>query len=425
MELLLKTCVLRRNACTAVCFWRSHAVQKPSVKKISTTSPRSTVMPAWVIDKYGKNEVLRFTQNMMIPVIHYPNEVIIKVHAASVNPIDVNMRSGYGATALNMKRDPLHIKTKGEEFPLTLGRDVSGVVMECGLDVRYFKPGDEVWAAVPPWKQGTLSEFVVVSGNEVSLKPKSLTHTQAASLPYVALTAWSAIHKVGGLNDKNCTGKRSVTELHRLQLEKHRVYPPPSLPPLCLYRVLILGASGGVGTFAIQVMKAWAAHVTAVCSQDASELVRKLGADDVIDYRSGNMEEQLKSLKPFDFILDNVGGSTETWALNFLKKWSGATYVTLVTPFLLNMDRLGIADGMLQTGVTMGSKTLKHFWQGVHYRWAFFMASGLYLDDIAKLVDEGKIQPVIEKTFPFSKVPEAFLKVERGHARGKTVINVI
>ncbi|XP_059257120.1 reticulon-4-interacting protein 1, mitochondrial isoform X3 [Mustela nigripes] len=373
----LKTCVLRRNACNAVCFWRSRAVQKLSVRKISTTSPRSTVMPAWVIDKYGKNEVLRFTQNMMIPVIHYPNEVIIKVHAASVNPIDVNMRR--------------------EEFPLTLGRDVSGVVMECGLDVRYFKPGDEVWAAVPPWKQGTLSEFVVVSGNEVSLKPKSLTHTQAASLPYVALTAWSAINKVGGLNDKNCTGKR----------------------------VLILGASGGVGTFAIQVMKAWGAHVTAVCSQDASELVRKLGADDVVDYKSGSVEEQLKSLKPFDFILDNVGGSTETWALNFLKKWSGATYVTLVTPFLLNMDRLGIADGMLQTGVTVGSKALKHFWQGVHYRWAFFMASGVYLDDIAKLVDEGKIQPVIEKTFPFSQVPEAFLKVERGHARGKTVINVV
>ena len=102
----------------------------------------------------------------------------------------------------------------------------------------------------------------------------------------------------------------------------------------------------------------------------------------------------MKSLKLFDFILDNVGGSTETWALNFLKKWSGATYVTLVTPFLLNMDRLGVADGMLQTGVTVGTKALK-------------------------------IRPVIERTFPFSEVPEAFLKVERGHARGKTVVNVV
>lgn len=91
----MKTGVLRRNACAAACFWRSKTVQKLSVRKISTTSPRNTVMPAWVIDKYGKNEVLRFTQNMMIPIIHYPNEVIIKVHAASVNPIDVNMRSKF------------------------------------------------------------------------------------------------------------------------------------------------------------------------------------------------------------------------------------------------------------------------------------------------------------------------------------------
>uniref|UniRef100_A0A2I3GCD6 Enoyl reductase (ER) domain-containing protein n=1 Tax=Nomascus leucogenys TaxID=61853 RepID=A0A2I3GCD6_NOMLE len=334
----LKTCVLRRNADTKV-------VQKPSIKRICTTSPRSTVTPAWVIDKYGKNEVLQFTQNMMIPIIHYPNEVIVKVHAASVNPIDLN---------------PLYMKIKGEEFPLTLVWDVSGMVMECGLDVKYFKPGEEVWAAVPPWKQGTLSEFVVVT----------------ASLPYVAFTAWSAINKVGGLNDKNCTGKR----------------------------VLILGASGGVGTFAIQVMKAWDAHVTAVCAQDASEFIKKLGADDVIGYKSGSVEEQLKSLKLFDFILDNVGRSTETWAPNFLNKWSGATCVTLVSPFLLNTDRLGIADGMLQAGVTVGLKSLKHFWKGVHYR------------DIAELVDEGKIWPVIEQTFPFSKVPEAFLK---------TVINVV
>ncbi|XP_027711213.1 reticulon-4-interacting protein 1, mitochondrial isoform X2 [Vombatus ursinus] len=296
-----------------------------------------------------------------------------------------------------MKRDPLIMKDLGQEFPLTLGRDVSGVVMECGLSVTYFKPGDQVWAAVPPWKQGTLSEFVVASANEVSHKPKSLTHTEAASLPYVALTAWSALSKVGGLNDKNCSGKR----------------------------VLILGASGGIGTFATQLLKAWGAHVTAVCSGDATDLVKKLGADDVIDYRSGNVEEQLKSLKLFDFVLDNVGGGTEDWAPKYLKKWSGATYVTLVTPFLLNIDQLGIADGMVQTGFTVGSKALKHFCQGVHYRWAFFVPSGVYLDDIAELVEAGKIRPVIEETFPFSQVPQAFLKTEGGHARGKTVVNVV
>ncbi|NWS69323.1 RT4I1 protein, partial [Crotophaga sulcirostris] len=355
-------------------------------------------MPAWVIDRYGCNEALRFTRDMVFPAIRFPNEVIVKVHAASLNPIDLSMRSGYGATALNMKRDPLKLKSEETEFPLTLGRDVSGVIMECGLSVSYFKPGDEVvWAAIPPWKQGTLSEFVVASGNEVSFKPKSLSHTEAASLPYVGLTAWSAINQVGGLNQSNCIGKR----------------------------VLILGASGGVGTFAVQLLKAWGAHVTAVCSHDASAMMEKLGADDVIDYKSGNLEEQLKALPLFDFILDNVGGSTEKWALNLLKKWSGATYVTLVTPFLINMDKLGVADGMLQTGITVGSKTVKHLCKGVHYRWAFFTPSGPSLDEIAELVDSGKIQPVIDEVFSFSEVPKAFMKLEGGHARGKTVINVI
>ncbi|OXB67967.1 hypothetical protein ASZ78_006603 [Callipepla squamata] len=230
-------------------------------------------MPSWVIDRYGRNDVLRFSQDMVFPVIQYPNEVIVKV-----------------------------------------------------------------WAAIPPWKQGTLSEFVVASANEL--------------------------------------------------------------------------------------VKAWGAHVTAVCSHDAGTLVKKLGADDVIDYKSGNLEQQLKTLPSFDFILDNVGGSTEKWALDLLKKWSGATYVTLVTPFLINVDRLGVADGMLQTGVTIGSKTIKHLFKGVHYRWAFFMPSGPSLDEIAELVDSGKIQPVIEQVFPFSEVPKAFLKLEGGHARGKTVIDV-
>nr|XP_033792749.1 reticulon-4-interacting protein 1, mitochondrial isoform X2 [Geotrypetes seraphini] len=310
---------------------------RPRLRRELGTSPRrSTVMPAWVIDRYGPNQVLRFNKNVMFPIIHYPNEVIIKVHAASLNPLDITMRSGYGAASLNMSRDPLHIRTKGNEFPLVLGRDLSGVIMECGLDVKYFKPGDEVWAAIPPWKQGTLSEFVVASGNEVSLKPKSLSHTEAAALPFVTLTAWSALINTCGLQKDNCAGKR----------------------------VLILGAAGGVGTVAIQLLKAWGAHVTAVCSQDSSALVRSLGADHVIDYKSENTEEQLKKLELFDLILDNVGGSTENWALKFLKPWSGAKYVTLITPLLLNTDRLGLADGMLQTGITMATKTMKHLCKG-------------------------------------------------------------
>ncbi|XP_078132950.1 NAD(P)H oxidoreductase RTN4IP1, mitochondrial [Sander vitreus] len=377
--------------------WLFHHTKPLSVnisRLFSTTRSSLTIMPAWVIDKYGSNDVFRFTKNASFPVINYPNEVIVKVQAAGLNPLDVNMRGGYGAATMSMKRDPLNIKQSGSEFPLILGRDVSGVIMECGLDVKYFRERDEVWAAIPPWKQGSLAEFVVLSANEVSHKPKSLSHTEAAAMPYVATSAWSALVNTGGLSKDNCAKKR----------------------------ILILGGSGGVGTFAIQMLKAWGAHVTVTCSQNAERFVRGLGADHVVDYTAGPVEEPLSALEKFDLILDNIGGDTEHWALNLLKPWCGAKYVTLVTPFLQNTDRLGIADGMMQTAATVATKALKHLVKGVHYRWGFFAPSGPALDEIRELVDAGKIRPVVEETFSFSQVPQAFEKVEKGHARGKTVV---
>ncbi|XP_056151914.1 reticulon-4-interacting protein 1 homolog, mitochondrial [Lampris incognitus] len=393
-----------RLACTKRLFYLARAPRGNSVwghgrqKRLFSCTPcRLNVMSAWVIDKYGNNDVLRFTKNASFPVISYPNEVILRVHAAAINPLDVSMRGGYGAATLSMKRDPLSVMQTGSEFPLVLGRDVSGVIMECGLDVKYFTAGDEVWAAIPPWKQGSLAEFVVLSANEVSHKPKSLSHTEAAAIPYVAATAWSALVNTGGLSKENCAKKR----------------------------ILILGGSGGVGTFAIQMLKAWGAHVTVTCSHKAEQLVRGLGADHVVDYTAGPVEVPLSALKKFDLILDNVGGDTERWALGLLKPWSGAKYVTLVTPFLQNTDMLGIADGMLQTGATMATKALKHLSKGVHYRWGFFAPSGPALDNISEMVDAGQIRAVVEEQFPFSQVPQALQKVEQGHARGKTVVQGI
>ncbi|XP_008300570.1 NAD(P)H oxidoreductase RTN4IP1, mitochondrial [Stegastes partitus] len=371
----------------------SHGSQ---TRLFSRSSRCRTIMPAWVIDKYGSNDVLRYTKNAPFPVINYPNEVIVKVFAAGLNPIDVGMRGGYGAATMSMKRDPLKLKQSGSEFPLILGRDMSGVVMECGLDVKYFKERDEVWAAIPPWKQGTLAEFVVLSANEVSHKPKSLSHVEAAAIPYVATTAWSALVNTGGLSKDNCANKR----------------------------ILILGGSGGVGTFAIQMLKAWGAHVTVTCSQNAERFVRELGADDVVDYTSGPVEEPLGELEKFDLILDNVGGDTERWAMNLLKPWSGSKYVTLVTPFLQNTDMLGLADGMVKTAATVATKALKHLYKGVHYRWGFFAPCGSALDEVRDMVDAGQIRAVVEETFRFSQVPQALDKVEKGHARGKTVVEI-
>ncbi|XP_068437149.1 reticulon-4-interacting protein 1 homolog, mitochondrial isoform X2 [Clinocottus analis] len=388
-----------------VCSWRLFRhIKVPRVSTAvcchgspnSTTKRSMTVMPAWVIDKYGSNDELRFTRNASFPVINYPNEVIVRVHSAGLNPLDVSMRGGYGAASLSIKRDPLNIKQSGSEFPLILGRDASGVIMECGLDVKHFRERDEVWAAIPPWKQGSLAEFVVLSANEVSHKPKSLSHVEAAAVPYVAATAWSALVNTGGLCKDNCANKR----------------------------ILILGGSGGVGTFAIQMLKAWGAHVTVTCSENAELFVRGLGADHMVDYTVGPVEEQLAALEKFDLILDNVGGDMERWALNLLKPWCGAKFVTLVTPFLQNTDRLGIADGMMQNVATVATKALKHLVKGVHYRWGFFVASGPALDEISEMVDAGQIRAVVEDTFSFSQVPQAFEKMEKGHARGKTVVQI-
>lgn len=356
-------------------------------------------MSAWVIDQYGTNEVLKYTEEIPMPIVSSPSEVMIKVHAASLNPLDVSMRGGYGAKLLKLRRDPLSVMSSDNdsEFPLILGRDVSGVVVDCGSEVTHVVPGDEVWAAIPPWKQGSLAEFVTLTEYEVSHKPKLLSHTEAASIPYVANTALSALVNAGGLCRHNSSNKR----------------------------VLITGGSGGVGTFSIQLLKAWGAHVTVTCSQNAEGLVRGLGADEVVDYTAGDAPEQLEMMEKFDVILDNVGGETEEWAVGLLKPWSGAKYVTLVTPLLLNTDSMGLLDGVFHAGLTLQSKAMQNIISsGVFYRWGFYTPDGPALDEVSRLVDAVKILPVVEAQFPFTQVPQAFQKLEQGHARGKTVVRV-
>lgn len=355
-------------------------------------------MSAWVIDQYGANSsVLRYTEEITAPKVSSPTDVLVKVYAASLNPLDLSMRGGYGAKLLKLRRDPLSLADSNSEFPLILGRDVSGVVVDCGSEVTFFAPGDEVWAAVPPWKQGSLAEFVTLSEYEVSHKPKALSHTEAASIPYVANTALSALENAAGLCQDTAANKR----------------------------VLITGGSGGVGTFSIQLLKAWGAHVTVTCSQNAEGLVRGLGADEVVDYTAGNAPQHLQLMDRFDVILDNVGGETEEWALSLLKPWSGSKYVTLVTPLLSNTDHMGLVSGAVQTGCTLHNKAIQSMFSGgVFYRWGFYTPDGPALDDVGKLVDSGKILPVVEADFPFTQVPQAFLKLEHGHARGKTVVRV-
>ena len=223
------------------------------------TSPRSLAsgkvdnqtMKAVRIHKYGGPEVLQ-SEDLPRPQVSAAAEVLIRVHAAGVNPVDSTIRRGL-------------VK---EIFPVSLpwipGSDVSGVIEEVGPDVTRFKKGDEVFALLNPAKGGAYAEYVVVSESELALKPKSLHHIRAAAVPVAAVTAWNALFETAQLQSGQ--------------------------------RVLIHGGAGGVGHFAVQLAKRKGAHVIATASAKNHELVYELGADEVIDYQAQKFEDVARKI---------------------------------------------------------------------------------------------------------------------------------
>ncbi|KAL8595333.1 hypothetical protein ACOMHN_020086 [Nucella lapillus] len=357
-----------------------------SPQRCASSGKSPAKMQAWQIHQYGDNKEVTLSDKARAATIKAPNELLIKVHAASVNPIDVRMRGGYGSKAFNVLRKRQGGLT-GSEFPLILGRDFSGTVIEAG---------QSVWGALNGFRQGSHAQFAVASESEISKKPVSLSHVESASIPYVAATAWTALCTVGELKEKNVAGKR----------------------------ILIQGGSGGMGTFSIQLLKAWGAEVSATCGTDAVDFVRSLGADHVVDYKTCDVRAELAKLPPFDFVLDAVGGTTADDSFQLLKKWTNAKLVTIVTPLLTNMDSKGLVPGLAESTFSLGTNVFKGLTGGQSYRWAFFLPNGRALERVRQLVDAGQIQPVVEKVFPFSDLPAAYGHVESGHNRGKTVVEV-
>lgn len=360
---------------------------------MSTLPDTGTKMLAWQIDGYGRMDRLKLCEKAM-PIITKPDQVLIKVHAASINPLDIRMRGGYGAKFFNRTRG---IGTAGDELPLSLGRDCSGVIVDMGQQVKGFDTGQEVWATVNAANQGSHAQYVLVTKNELSRKPENLSHVEAASIPYAAITAWSAMYAVAKIRQENAIDKR----------------------------VLVLGGSGGVGSFAVQLLKAWGAHVTTTCSTEAADFVSTLNPHFIVDYKKPNVESELKRIGPFDFILDTVGGSTEDYALKALNKLKGSQYVTLITPFLPEIDKRGAILGSLSASWSLFNKAMLANRHGGKYRWAFATPSSHALKEIAKLVEEERIRPTVENVFPFEELPEAFANIETRSARGKTVVKVI
>jgi len=341
-------------------------------------------MFAMVIKRYGAAEDVLQAEEIAKPTIK-ADEVLVRLKASSVNPIEYKMRSGYGRKMFTKKR--------GFEFPLVLGNDLSGVIEAVGSKVSDLRPGDAVFSAPEVNGQGSYAQYRAVKAKYCVVKPNRLSHEEAASIPYAALTAWAALVSKAQFGPDSSRGKR----------------------------VLVHGGSGGIGSFAIQLLKAWGAEVTATCSTEKIERVRQLGADQVIDYKT---EDFSLLLKDYDLVLDSVGGDNEEKSLRVLKKGAGAQYVTLIIPVLGAIDSQGFLRGGLSAIREFLRKKKACKKHSIHYHWGLFKSDRQALLAVKDLIDQGKINPIVDRSFPLSQLAEAHQFAESGKAFGKIAITI-
>ena len=332
-------------------------------------------MKAYVVDKYKKNEPLRLA-DMPEPAMG-ADDILVQIHATSVNPLDGKVRDG--AFKLFLPYRP----------PFILGHDVAGTVVKVGNKVSRFKVGDEIYARPRDHRVGTFAEFIAIHEADAALKPKNLSMEEAASIPLVALTAWQALVEVG------------------------KVKPGQ--------KVFIQAGSGGVGVMAIQIAKHLGAFVATTASAGNTEMVKSLGADLVIDYKTQDFE---KVLSGYDLVLNSQDAKTLDKSLNVLKCGGKAISIS-GPPDPAFAKKLGLnaffkfVMQMLSRSVRSKAKSL-----GIEYTFLFMQADGGQLSQLATLIETGKIRPVVDRVFPFSQTNEAVAYVDSGRAKGKVVIAV-
>jgi len=338
-------------------------------------------MRAVEFDRYGPaRDVLSVREAANLPA-PAAGELLVEVLASSVNPIDCAVRSGYGREFFE------HVT--GERPPMRPGRDIAGIVAAVGPGVNGFEIGAPVYAAT---LGGANAEFARIPAQWVAPKPHRVTFGEAASLPYVALTTWTALVTHVGLTRTNARGKH----------------------------VVVPRAAGGVGSFATQLAKAWGARVTAICSARNVELVRELGADDVIDYEQ---QDPAQILTDVDIAFD-TSFDTETTLINSLRTGADAAYVSIVTPKLTLIDELGLDEGLKRGEALLAERVAAQRELGRRYYWSFAQPSGAALREIAELVDAGLIRPVIDREFGLDEIVAAHEYCESGRAQGKIVVRV-
>lgn len=333
-------------------------------------------MKAFIIKKYSKKEKLQLT--LVTEPIAKENQVLVQIHAAGVNLLDSMIKQGEFKTFLPYKT------------PIINGHDMAGTVVKVGSGVKHFKIGDEVYSRVGDYRIGTFAEYIAVNVSDLSLKPRNLSMEEASSIPLVGLTAWQAL--IGIANVKK--GQK----------------------------VFIQAGSGGVGTFAIQLAKHLGAYVATTTSTKNIDLVKNLGADLVIDYKTQDFS---KLLKDYDVVLhSNREKIVLEQSLGILKKYG--KLISLVGPPTPEFaEEIGLPWYLkLVTRLISSSakKTAKKL--NVSFKFLFMRADGNQLGEITKLIEAGIIKPVIDTVFPFEQTNEALSYVETGRVRGKVVVKV-
>jgi NADPH:quinone reductase-like Zn-dependent oxidoreductase len=296
-----------------------------------------------------------------------PNEILVQVHAAGLNPIDNMIPKGTFRPILRF------------QLPATLGSDLAGVVVEVGSRVTRFRPGDAVFASIFDLDAGALAEFAFVPENAAALKPPNLDFVQAASIPMVGLTSWQAF--------------------------KERAHLKPG------QKVFIPAGAGGTGTFAIQPAKHLGAEVGTTTSTGNVDLVRSLGADEVIDYKKQQFEDVLRN---YGTVFGTVRGDAIEKSLRILTP--GSTVVSLIGPPDAAFARargmnflMAFLFGLLSRKINGRARS-----SGAAYSFLFVHPDGGQLAEIGELLKTGHIRPVIDKVFPFEQVKEALTYPEKG-----------
>lgn len=317
---------------------------------LSGQSPSPT-MKAIVIHQYGGSDVLKYEETPRPEP--KDDEILIRVLAASINPVDVAIRSGKYAEYFHTK------------LPLIPGMDASGIVEKTGAQISKFKKGDPIYAFFTLADEGGYAEFAIAKENELSAKPKSISFEEAAAVPAVGSTAWQALVDAANLR----AGQT----------------------------VLIHGGSGGVGHCAIQIAKARGAHVIATASAANQDLLKKLGADQAIDYTATKFENVARDV---DVVLDAVGGDTLTRSYGVVRK--GGIIVTIAGE---PDEAAAKARGIRCVSISASPKAD-------------------VLENLARLIEAKKLRPIVSKTFPLREAARAQEAIATRHTRGKIVLKV-